>query len=253
MTQFLLALCGIPASGKTSLAREILRATSSQEEVRLVSTDSWRGHEYYSDFRPENEQEVRKKALESTRSFLQSGWSVIHDDTNYYSSMRHELFSLAEEVECKFGVVYVNTPLDVALEWNAKRDIIIPPDVVSRIHDKFDSPGTKYAWDRSLYEIDLSKKSIEDAANELMVVLEKLLPIALKDASKAGRKESYDTATREVVREFLAQNPTCRNDPEVSKIRRGVLRDALEQGLPLENTRKTLWKKLSKLTFRASK
>ncbi len=253
MTQFLLALCGIPASGKTSLAREILRATSSQEEVRLVSTDSWRNHEYYSEFRPEKEQEVRKKALESTRSFLQRGWSVIHDDTNYYSSMRHELFSLAEEVECRFGVVYVNTPLDIALEWNRKRENIIPPDVVSRIHEKFDVPGSKYAWDRSLYEMDLSKKSIEESVKDLMVVLDKLPPITPKDVSKAGMKERYDTATREIVKEFLAQEQTCRNNSEVSQIRREILREALEQDWSLEETRKRRWKKLTSLIIGVAK
>ena len=101
--------------------------------------------------------------------------------------------------------------------------------------------------------MDLSKREVKKAVNDLIEVLKNLSPITPKNVSTVGMREIYDTSTREVVKEFLDQNPTCQNDPEVSKIRRGVLRDALEQGLSLENTRKTLWKKLAKLTFRASK
>jgi O-phosphoseryl-tRNA(Sec) kinase len=234
-------------------AEEILKATTAQVEVRLVSTDVWRDSEYYAKFKPENEKQVRIRALEATHSFLKKGWSVIHDDTNYYSSMRHELFSLAANVECSFGVVYVKTPIEIALEWNTKRDVIIPENAVRKIHEKLAHPGEKYAWDHSIYEVDLSITDVEKAAEKLMEVLKDLPPITPRDVSEAGEREIYDAYTREVVTNFLEKEHTCRNDPEVSKIRKSVLNEALEKGWSIEITQEELWEKLKELTIRASK
>ncbi|MFW9864373.1 MAG: AAA family ATPase, partial [Candidatus Thorarchaeota archaeon] len=95
MERFLLALCGIPSSGKTTLARAIKDHLMKEIKVEIVSTDRWRDEEFYSDFKPEKERRVRREALEKTRRLVQDGMSVIHDDTNYYASMRHELFAIA--------------------------------------------------------------------------------------------------------------------------------------------------------------
>ncbi len=56
MNQFILALCGLPASGKSSLA-DAIRSTvySKGLEVEVVRTDEWRDDAYYSDFVPEKE------------------------------------------------------------------------------------------------------------------------------------------------------------------------------------------------------
>ncbi|MHA2212800.1 MAG: AAA family ATPase [Candidatus Thorarchaeota archaeon] len=146
MTQFLLIICGIPASGKTSLAEALRSALEKSNKVRIVSTDVWRDEEYYLDFKPENEKAVRKKALEHTSLHIAEGFSVISDDTNYYQSMRHELYDLARQAECTFGVVFVNTPLDTAIRWNQMRESSVPEEVVRRIDDRLDIPGSKYAW-----------------------------------------------------------------------------------------------------------
>ncbi|MHA2424412.1 MAG: AAA family ATPase [Candidatus Thorarchaeota archaeon] len=249
MTQFLLALCGIPASGKTTIARDILEATKIQWNSILVSTDDWRDVEFYSSFKPEKEGEVRKKALNLTRTLLARKQSVIHDDTNYYSSMRHELLCLAEEFECIFGIVYVKTPLDVALQWNGQRGTIIPPEVVTKIHDKFDSPGEKYAWDVPVYEVDLNRTEISVAVTEIVERLGTLQPITQKDSAKPGLMEQFDTATRRVVKEFLVEETSYRNDPAVSRIRKETLQEAIRERWSLEDTKKTLWERLNKLTI----
>ncbi|MFW9844751.1 MAG: AAA family ATPase [Candidatus Thorarchaeota archaeon] len=247
MTQFLLALCGIPASGKTTLAREIQLATSKDWNSVLVSTDDWRDNEYYSPFKPEKEGDVRKKALSLTRTFLARKQSVVHDDTNYYSSMRHELFCLAEEFRCVFGIIYVKTPLETALKWNTLRETKIPPDVVSRIHSKFDMPGEKYAWDSPVYVVDLNEKDASSAVAGILEELRDLRPVTQKVTSTPGTTEQFDTTTRRVVKEFLTKEPFFRNDPEVSRIRKLVLQEALREKWSLDATQNTLWEKLNEL------
>ena len=159
MTQFLIALCGITESGKTTFAEKLMKELSKDQDVRIVSTDTWRDESYYSDFKPEYEHVVREKALEKTESYLSDGFSVIHDDTNYYSSMRHELYHLANENTCVFIVVHIATPLNVALEWNNARTSMIPPEVIEKIHEKMDIPGEKYAWDTAKLTINLQTAS----------------------------------------------------------------------------------------------
>ncbi|MGQ4872048.1 MAG: AAA family ATPase, partial [Candidatus Thorarchaeota archaeon] len=83
MRLFLLVMCGIPASGKTTLARAILNALDSSVVVEIVSTDDLRDERYYADFRPEREHMVRAQALKRAARLLHRGVSVIHDDTNY--------------------------------------------------------------------------------------------------------------------------------------------------------------------------
>ncbi|MGY5858361.1 MAG: AAA family ATPase, partial [Candidatus Thorarchaeota archaeon] len=61
MRQFVLALCGLPASGKSTLADAIQIALD--HNVEIVRTDEWRDDAYYTDWEPEKEKPVRQKAL----------------------------------------------------------------------------------------------------------------------------------------------------------------------------------------------
>ena len=247
MNQFLLVLCGIPASGKTTLARKLYDISSITEVVQLISTDTWRDDEYYADFQPEREQEVRKKALDATKVALRKGESVIHDDTNYYSSMRHELYSLAVEKRCKFAIVFINTPLDIALKWNTNRDVFVPSDVITRINERLDIPGSKYVWDVPIHQVDLSSEDVIDAAKGILGALNNLKPIHTEPPASPGIAEKYDKATREIVSEFLIQEPKLRQNPEVSHIRRKVMHHAVKKETSLEDTRRLLLEELSKL------
>lgn len=252
MNQFLLALCGIPASGKTTFAESILTFAEKNQPTRIVSTDSWRDAEYYAEFKPSNEHQVREAALKKTQELLAEGFSVIHDDTNYYTSMRHELFEIAKAKDCVFGIIQITTPIINAIEWNKQRNQMIPEEVIVRIHKKFEAPGTKYAWDRPLVKVDLSESTISDSAKLVVELASKLNRMARKEDTRNSSDNIYDVATRKVVSAFLKDQPTCRSDPEVFRIRQDILRLARENEFSIEETEDVLWKKLAKLTFRDS-
>ncbi|MFW9909210.1 MAG: AAA family ATPase [Candidatus Thorarchaeota archaeon] len=245
MSQFLLVLCGIPSSGKTSLARAILEQFSSKDCIELVSTDSWRDEQYYSQFEPEKENEVRRKALKMTHSLLQEGKSVIHDDTNYYASMRHELYSIAIKTQCRFGVVYVSTPLKNALDWNAERGNPVPPEVITRISQRFDTPGKKYAWDRPVFSINLAEQSINDCMSSLTEIIEELNPVSSEVKSQIAKQNEIDMLTRKVVGKFLKKKPKYQGHPEVSRIRKDVLREAIRKGMSSNEAEDILLKRLA--------
>jgi len=252
MNQFLLVLCGIPASGKTTFAEKIQGLIEKEQPVKIVSTDSWRDAEYYAEFKPSNEHQVRGAALEKTQELLAEGFSVIHDDTNYYTSMRHELLEIAKAKECVFGIIQITTPINAALKWNKQREQMIPEEVIVRIHEKFESPGTKYAWDRPLVKVDLTESTMSDSAKLVAELVSKLNHMAQKEDTQDISENIYDVTTRRVVSEFLKDQPACRSDPEVFRIRRELLRLAKENEFSKVETEDMLWKRLAKLTIRDS-
>jgi O-phosphoseryl-tRNA(Sec) kinase len=248
MHQFLLVICGLPASGKTTLANELISFLSGKYSVAIVSTDTWRDDEYYSEFKPENEGRVRKRALEETDSLLSQGRSVIHDDTNYYTSMRHELFDLAQRYRTSFGIAYVSTPLNICLQWNKDRQFNIPEDVIHRIEKRFDIPGEKYAWDQYMINLDLSNIDMNKAIGMIIEELNKLHPIEIEELVKQESiSDLRDRMTRQIVSKFLEKNKELQRDDRVHVIRKQVLQNGNLQSLDVEKTLEKLRIELEKL------
>ncbi|MGY5872694.1 MAG: AAA family ATPase [Candidatus Thorarchaeota archaeon] len=248
MRQFVLALCGFPASGKSTLADALQIALD--HNVEIVRTDEWRDDAYYTDWESEKEKPVRQKALARVKELVVAGKNVIHDDTNYYTSMRHELFKIAIENQCGFVIVHVATPVLVALEWNKEREgSRIPDSVIHDIFERFDNPGRRYLWDTSDLEVSLEIQEIDDVVPDILEILEGLEP-AREPKPRMVTSTEYgqlDTATRLTVSEFLEEHPELRGNREVSIIRRSFLRKASERKIPVKGVHELLWTELEKL------
>ncbi|MFX0044954.1 MAG: AAA family ATPase [Candidatus Hermodarchaeota archaeon] len=242
MHQFLLALCGIPASGKSALAFVIVARLRKETDVIIVSTDDWRDDRYYAEFRPDNEKRVRKAALKETERMIGEGKSVVHDDTNYYASMRHELYEIAMGRGCIFATVHVSTPVNEALSMNRERDSNIPEYVIKRINERLDVPGRKYAWDNPIATVNLGIRRLDDAADEIVDRLKTLEPSSEKEETQdsGARSRLLDVITRQVVARFMKENPTYRNDPRVTKARRAALAKSKAEGLTPYETEESL-------------
>jgi len=248
MTQFIIALCGLPASGKSTLADAIQKALDF--DVEVVRTDEWRDDAYYKDWEPEREGIVRAKALARVKQLVVDGKNVIHDDTNYYTSMRHELFDIALENKCGFFIIHVTTPVATALQWNRERQFTnIPDSVIKEISERFDTPGRRYLWDNTDLEVDMAIDDINTAVQQLAEILDDVEPV-MKPKPRLVTSTEYerlDVKSRQVVSEFLEEHPELRGKREVSIIRRDILRKACESRVPLKGIRDILWTALSKL------
>ena len=248
MTQFILAICGLPASGKSSLANAIQQALDFGAEI--VRTDDWRDDAYYTDWQPEKEGIVRGKALARVKQLVREGKNVIHDDTNYYTSMRHELFEIALENKYGFVIIHVTTPAATAQRWNKDRsNTKIPNKVIDEIFEKFDNPGRRYLWDNADFEVNMEKDNVENAVQQIIEILDEIQPV-MKPKPRlitSGEYERLDVKTRLVVSEFLEEHPKLRGNREVSIIRRDILRKASENRIPLKGIHNLLWNALLKL------
>ncbi len=248
MNQFILAICGLPASGKSVLADAIQKALKF--DVEIVRTDDWRDIDYYTDWKPEKEGPVRQAALDRVKKLIEQGKSVIHDDTNYYTSMRHELFEIALENGCGFAIVHVVTPVTTALQWNRERSgTKIPDSVIEGVFERFDQPGRRYLWDNSDLEVNMESQELTSIIPEIMDILEELKP-ALEPEPRIVTNiefERLDTETRLIVSKFLEEHPELRGNREVSIIRHNILRTASERKVPVKEVYVLLQAELSKL------
>jgi O-phosphoseryl-tRNA(Sec) kinase len=248
MKQFVLALCGLPASGKSALADAIQRALDSN--VAIVRTDEWRDDSYYADWKPEKEAAVRRRALEKVEHLVRQKMSVIHDDTNYYNSMRHDLFEVAVKNRCGFAVVYVSTPIDVALRWNRERTgIRIPDSVIEGIDDRFDLPGRRYLWDDAIIEVNMATENLDVVIPHIIEGLNGLDSAREPTLQSITSKEfeRLDVETRRIVSDFLDEHPELRGNRKVIEIRRNLLRDAIQRGVRVKHAKEELLEELDRL------
>jgi len=157
----LVVLCGLPASGKSTLAKALARhAESSGVRAVCVHFDDWERARQDADggFDPVAWKAARGRGMEAARAALQrdqknqrgsSNVVVILDDTMHYTSMRLQCWKLARACGSTYCQVHVDCPLTLCLERNAMRDDAtrIPDEVMERMNSTFEAPTGKHPWD----------------------------------------------------------------------------------------------------------
>ena len=193
---FLIVLCGLPSSGKSSFS-EILKVKIENDSgldsgldsklkedrqlVKIVDFDKVRYDKFGENFFPEQELKIRNESLEEIKKHLENKTEnnndkiVISDDINYYTTMRHQHKKIAEELRIPFFIVYISTPLENCLVWNSKRGTKVPNSVIEKISKKFDIPGNKYLWDKPVISIDLSLRDINKSAEKTWDIIQKII------------------------------------------------------------------------------
>ncbi|GAB4317493.1 MAG: hypothetical protein Kow0069_20280 [Promethearchaeota archaeon] len=255
----MVATVGPPASGKSTVAVLLAQLISGHpslpggalvvvvdpDEIRGVLTPS-------SEFRPDLEPEVRRRARALALENLESGNVVVFDDMNYYRSARHDLLEIAEQASVRLFFVQLETSLEQCLRWNAKRGKPVPDDVVREVFAKFDPPD-RYAWERPVLrlKLPLPAAQVRDALVEAVaIMLELAAGPPGRDDSVAGGSvtrssggdsvERVDRATRRVVSKLVEiARATGRDESSlrealarVAAARKAVLADArhLQEG-----------------------
>ncbi len=214
---FLICLTGLPASGKTTFANRlklILQNRFVNITTIIVDPDVIRQTIAPNKFNYKLEPVVRKQNLTEVEKELTKGNVVISDDLNYYSSMRHDLKNIADDLNVTFYIIHISTPLKTCLGWNKKRRTPIPRKIIERIHKKFDDFG-KYKWDYPIGKFDISQikdldKEMEYLVNELTkeVSVSKVIFEEKKDLrySQNWDNQNLDKITRIYVGKLLG-NP----------------------------------------------
>jgi len=234
---FLIALVGLPASGKSTLANAVKKKMVekfkvNEDHISIIDPDLIRSIiiENGVEFDYTVEPIIRKENLENIRKNLEQKKIVISDDLNYYRSMRHDLKLITDSLDIPFFIVYLNTPLKICLEWNKKRGSIIPDEVIYKIQEKIDK-FDRYNWDFPIYSVDLSiSKNLDEVSDEILNIIEINLNL-LEDSfqrlklEKVGeklenKKTELDALTRKMVSEILKEQRIQFNGKEISNFRK---------------------------------
>lgn len=211
---FLIFLAGLPASGKSTFVnklKELLEKRFNNLKVKIIDPDKIRENIVPGEFDHNKEQIVRNKSLESVKKALDSGFIVINDDLNYYTSMRHDLKNIAENLSLQYFIIHISTPLEICVKWNEERGKPIPNSVIINISQKFDDFG-KYNWDIPIANYDLSK------LKDLNQYIEKLINLFIQNLKILK--------ARTEKKEFIKQTSSLDNE-KLDRITRKIVGDLL--------------------------
>ncbi len=119
---------GLPASGKTTKARELMDEYGNfvrvnRDNIRAMMHNGWSG-------KNEKLTVTAEKAI--VKSILDAGYNVIVDDTNLGKKHEDMWRSITNELGAKFEIVKMDTPIDECIRRDAERDASVGAHVIWR-------------------------------------------------------------------------------------------------------------------------
>lgn len=146
MSDFIM-LCGLPASGKSTIAQALKNCRSDAE---CLSSDLIRKELFGDESAQTNNELVFQTLHKRVRKILDSGRSVIYDATNI--SYKRRMAFLQQMKSWKIPdlhttCIFVATPYEECLRQNAARGRVVPEDVIRRMYINFDVPMYAEGWD----------------------------------------------------------------------------------------------------------
>ena len=171
-----MVLIGLPSSGKSTFAHELSNSLLTiYPKSIIIDTDQIRYDLFGTEFKAENEPYVVAEKHRQLMVNITPDSAVILDDMHYYVSMRHELYSFAQQNHILYHAIHLTTLLTTCLTWNYNRNPNILPELIIDIANKFNVPGKKYRWDLPFYAFDPEKISMELASQSYLDQLMQIL------------------------------------------------------------------------------
>lgn len=130
---FIHMLKGLPASGKTTLALEMVAV----EKMKRISKDDLRVMLHGGKYSLETEDFVLDVRNAITKLAIEKGFDVVIDDTNLNPIHQEQLNFLAEAMGAGFNIINVNTSLDECIERDANREKPVGESVIRGMYEKY--------------------------------------------------------------------------------------------------------------------
>lgn len=160
-------MCGLPASGKTTKAKEIVTA----EGAEYVSSDEIRKELYGDESCQSNNQKVFEHYYERMNQYLSEGKDVVIDSTNVTLKSRKRILS-----ECKVNCVkilyVIATPIEYCYENDSKRERQVGKEIIDKFWKSFQFPQSFDGFDsiviiQNNYEKKFDKDFFEETIKKM--------------------------------------------------------------------------------------
>ncbi len=152
----LVMMCGLPCSGKTRRAKELLDYIKAHHgtEVHLIQ-DSFQVSKNNC-FASSNEEKIVRGDIKSnTERLLTTESIVILDSLNYIKGFRYELFCISKHVKTPHCVIVCEAPVETIQEWNKTRgtEEKYSDEILKALVMRFEAPDSRNRWDCPLFTI----------------------------------------------------------------------------------------------------
>ena len=135
----LYVLCGIPASGKTTLAKELAEQTGAKVHS-LDDVASYWGE-------PDPDGKLHKQWIANIKADLQNGNSVVCDSTALTSIGRRWILDQFSDINCKKVLTVKAVPVEVCLERNENRVPKVTEKHIRKAASVLEAPTKDEGWD----------------------------------------------------------------------------------------------------------
>lgn len=214
-----LLLCGLPGAGKSTLARQF------RDEHHPVSSFAFIEYDDIQDslLNDTEEQDDILQAWRSSRTSALQRLSehladstttlLLLDDNFHLRSMRKQIFQSCQahvtnntkNISIHFGLIWMDTPVDVCLERNAQRQRRLPDRIIQNMKHKFEAPGG-FAWEQSVLRLDgtapllthLEQLRNFTASKQLTLVEQPVDPTLEQARLAAARKETQASIAHQI-------------------------------------------------------
>lgn len=133
-------LVGLPASGKSTIAKHYT--------TNVVSSDAVRAQLYGDEAIQGKACDVFSVVYHEIANYLAQGKDVALDATNLTKRDRAEGIRLAHQYHQQVTAVVCPTPIDVCLTRNAQRNRTVPEFVIERMARRYQEPSPKEGFDK---------------------------------------------------------------------------------------------------------
>ena len=128
-------LVGIPGSGKSTYAENLINSTNSIH----LSSDGIRAELYGNEAIQGNPSEVFKIMHERTLEALTNGINVVYDATNIIRKDRASIMSkIPKDVEAECHIMW--TPIEICIKRDSERERTVGKEVITRMYSRFQPP-----------------------------------------------------------------------------------------------------------------
>ena len=165
MQKFIM-LVGLPGSGKSTYAKELL---SNDPSYSYFSSDSIRKERYGDENIQGDASQIFSIMQNRTLDALKKGWSVIYDATGIKRKDRlgilNRVKSLKMDIQCECHIVWAR--FETCIERNNNRERVVPEEVIWRMAKQFQTPWYDEGWDEIKVIVKDDRYNLSDINNKL--------------------------------------------------------------------------------------